>query len=172
MEKNLKNIVYISRKNEKKNRDFRAALKFKNLPDKKIDSIVNELNEKFSSEIDCKTCANCCARISPILRNDDIDQISKLLRIKPSVFIKTYLYEDEDKDLVFKDSPCPFLKNNECSIYEDRPSDCKSYPHLHKKRFISNLMSVIHNCSICPIVFNVYEELKKNPLIKSIIKDY
>lgn len=39
--------------------------------------------------------------------------------------------------------------------------NCISYPHLHKKDFTSRLIGVIENCSVCPIVFNVYERLKE-----------
>ena len=39
-------------------------------------------------------------------------------------------------------------------------ADCRSYPHLHKKEIISRLMGVVFNCSVCPIVFNVYEQMK------------
>jgi len=31
---------------------------------------------------------------------------------------------------------------------------------LHKKEFVFRLWGVVDNCSICPIVFNVYEHLK------------
>ena len=68
--------------------------------------------------------------------------------------------EKEQRKLVFKEKPCPFLKNKLCSIYSYRPKDCKSFPHLHKKDFIFRLWGVVENCSFCPIVFNVYEQLK------------
>ena len=45
-------------------------------------------------------------------------------------------------------------------VYAHRPKDCHSYPHLHKKEFVFRLWGVVENCSICPIVFNVYEQLK------------
>jgi Fe-S-cluster containining protein len=60
----------------------------------------------------------------------------------------------------FNTNPCPFLKGNNCTIHNFRPDDCRSYPHLHKKNFISRTIGVIKNCSVCPIVFNVYENLK------------
>jgi hypothetical protein len=66
-------------------------------------------------------------------------------------------YDGSDR---IKTSPCLFLKDLKCSVYESRPADCKSYPHLHKKDITSRLLGVIDNYSECPIVFNVYEELK------------
>ena len=61
----------------------------------------------------------------------------------------------------FKVQPCPFLKENSCTCYTFRPSDCRSYPHLHKNDFTSRLMDVIENSSLCPIVYNMYESLKE-----------
>jgi hypothetical protein len=75
-------------------------------------------------------------------------------------FKRDYLVTDEEGDMHFKDLPCPFLIDKKCSVYDSRPDDCRSYPHLHKNEFLSRLFGVIDNYSICPIVFNVYEELK------------
>jgi hypothetical protein len=44
---------------------------------------------------------------------------------------------------------------------EARPNDCRLFPHLHKKGFVFRLIQVVENCSICPIVFNVFERLKQ-----------
>jgi Fe-S-cluster containining protein len=60
----------------------------------------------------------------------------------------------------FNSLPCPFLKNNLCTNYSNRPKDCESYSHLQIKDFISRLWRLIDNYEICPIVFYVYEELK------------
>lgn len=156
----LSQIKHLTKKNENENFKFRSFLKSCGLSSKTIDESVKDIAKKFESLFNCKTCANCCIQISPILKNEDINRISKHLKIKTSTFIEKYLIRDEDDDLIFKSSPCPFLKDKLCSIYHYRPSDCKSYPHLHKKNFTSRTIQAINNCSICPIVFKVYEELK------------
>ncbi|MFZ4394680.1 MAG: YkgJ family cysteine cluster protein [Kiritimatiellia bacterium] len=66
----------------------------------------------------------------------------------------------EDGDLTFNRRPCPFLSENRCRVYEHRPDTCRSYPHLQKKEFVFRLTQAVGNCSVCPIVFNVYERLK------------
>ena len=128
---------------------------------KEIDSIVHSIYEEISSKIDCKSCANCCKEIKPLLRENDIKRFSSCLNILTDLFIKQYLMRDGDfGGFTFNKTPCPFLKANLCMHYECRPNDCSSFPHLHKEHFVFRLTQVVQNYSICPIIFNVYESLK------------
>ncbi|KPA10890.1 Fe-S-cluster oxidoreductase, partial [Candidatus Magnetomorum sp. HK-1] len=73
-----------------------------------------------------------------------------------------YLVPDDfGNDFFPKTTPCPFLKNNNCSIYGYQPDSCRYYPHLHKDEFAARTIGVIENYEVCPIVFNVFERLKK-----------
>lgn len=152
-------IKKLSKEKEDENWKFRSFLK--NQSSKKVDSAAYELYRKFSSEIDCRTCSNCCKEMSPILDEKDIKTLASALHLTQEEFKEKYvLKDDEENGCRFKTKPCPFLGDNGCLHYEYRPKDCRSYPHLHKMNFNSRLMGVIDNCSICPIVFNVYEFLK------------
>jgi len=95
-----------------------------------------------------------------MIHSKDIKSLTLLTGQTSHDFKIEFTEKDEDGDLHFKLLPCPFLLDKKCSIYDSRPADCKSYPHLHKKDFLSRLFGVIDNYSNCPIVFNVYEELK------------
>ncbi|OPY26987.1 MAG: hypothetical protein A4E28_02214 [Methanocella sp. PtaU1.Bin125] len=68
---------------------------------------------------------------------------------------------DEYGGWSFNRSPCPLLKNDRCSCYGHRPHDCASYPHLQKDHFVSRLSNTVANCSVCPVVYVVFERLKK-----------
>ena len=68
---------------------------------------------------------------------------------------------DFDNDRYLKATPCKYLKDKKCSIYGDRPEDCRSFPHTHKTGFTQRTFGLIDNYSICPIVFNLFEQLKK-----------
>ena len=107
----------------------------------KMDTIVQQLHDEVSENIDCLTCANCCRSLGPAIYDKDIERMAKALRIKPSEVVSSYLRIDEDGDYVFKSMPCPFLMNdNYCSIYESRPKACREYPHTDRKilsRFIN-----------------------------------
>jgi len=126
----------------------------------KIDKIVHRLNQKYSSAIDCIVCANCCMVLQTLIAKKDIKRITRSLNTSAEEFTKEYIKTNMEGDQVFKNLPCWFLENNKCVIYPNRPFECRSYPHLHKKDFTFRLLGVIGNYAVCPIVFNVYEELK------------
>ncbi|MDO9537254.1 MAG: YkgJ family cysteine cluster protein [Thermoplasmata archaeon] len=161
MEIDINKIRKQSKEKEDENWEFRSFLKGCGIPTGELDSLVHRLYQKVSSEIDCKKCANCCKEVPPILDKDDIEKFSKSLGISNVQFKEKFLVEDKEANgFIFNKKPCPFLKNNLCSHYPNRPKGCISYPHLHKSGFVFRLMDVIHNCSVCPIAFNVYEFLK------------
>jgi len=161
----LKKIKAIAESDEEENWDFRSYLKFHDMPDDELDDLVSQLNESVEEAIDCTKCANCCKKIPPDLKADDIRRISRHIKMSESEFIETYLTRNDDGERVFNRVPCPFLDQNKCTIYDIRPESCRSFPHLDKSGFRSRLTEVVQMCALCPIVFNVYEELK------SIIRD-
>lgn len=129
----------------------------------KMDSIVHDLHERFSSEINCLECAACCKTLGPAIYDKDIDKMAKALRLKPSEVVTHYLRIDEDGDYVFKTMPCPFLMpDNYCSIYESRPKACREYPHTDRKRFNQIYKLTVKNTTTCPIAYEVLKELVKN----------
>lgn len=118
------------------------------------------LHEEAVSRIDCLQCANCCKHYSPRFKTPDVKRISRLLGLRESVFIDTYLRVDEDGDFVVKSSPCPFLgADNYCSIYEDRPSDCRRFPYTNEDVVIKRQELTIKNSGFCPITYYVLEKL-------------
>jgi Fe-S-cluster containining protein len=122
-----------------------------------------ELHEKAFAEVDCLTCANCCKNYSPRFKTPDIKRISKLLKLKESVFIDTYLVLDTEGDYVTNTKPCPFLgADNYCSIYEDRPSDCKRFPYTDEDVLIKRPAITLKNSTFCPAVHHVLEHLLKS----------
>ncbi|MEO8400095.1 MAG: YkgJ family cysteine cluster protein [Ignavibacteriaceae bacterium] len=157
IELDIQKIEELGKLREKENLRFRIYLKGKD--SNRIDKIVHRLNLEISGKIDCTKCGNCCKKISPSLNEKEIVRISERINFSPEAVKEKYI-EISDGEQFFKDRPCNFLHENKCSIYTDRPGDCREYPFLHKKFFISRLIGVIENYSICPIVFNVFERLK------------
>ena len=157
IEIDLEKIEELGKLLEDQNLEFRAFLKGQN-PDK-IDKIVQRLNFEISNQIDCTTCGNCCMKLKPFITEQDIKTLSQRLSFSPQQVNDDYIEIDEGNQY-FKNLPCSFLKEKKCTVYNDRPEDCRSFPHMHKRNFISRLWGVIENYSICPIVFNVFERLK------------
>ena len=139
---------------------------FKKLKAKKpknLDDMFHKLHVEAFDQFDCLSCANCCSTISPVITEKDIEKLAKRLKIKPVDFVEQYLYIDEDKDYVFKQTPCPFLMpDNYCMVYEDRPKACREYPHTDRKRMYQILSLTHKNCEVCPVVYCITGEIVKN----------
>jgi Fe-S-cluster containining protein len=121
-----------------------------------------QLHEEAFSRIDCLQCANCCKNYSPRFKTPDIKRISKHLGMKESDFIETYLKVDGEGDYVAKSLPCPFLgADNFCSIYEERPSDCRRFPYTDEDVIIKRKQLTLKNSTFCPIVNYVLEKLSE-----------
>ncbi len=127
----------------------------------KLDARAQELHHAIFNDIDCLQCANCCKSISPTLYDKDIERLAKSLRLKPSDFIEKYLEIDEEKDYVFRQTPCPFLDaENYCLVYENRPKACREYPHTDRPRFYQILKLTVKNSYVCPAAYYVMEGVK------------
>jgi len=159
LELDLEKIKRLAERNEENNWRFRAFLKFGD--DHKIDRIVHGLYQEISRDIDCTQCGNCCRELRPLLAKKEVKLLANFINIPEDEFREHYTEVDHnDKKTRLRETPCAFLKDKKCTVYECRPADCRSFPHLHKRDFTARLINVLQNYSICPIVFNVYEQLK------------
>lgn len=156
----LSKLADSAKKAEPANKKYFERLK-KTKP-KNLDEMVHKIHDEVFEDVDCLKCANCCKTTSPIFYDRDIERIARRLKMRPSEFIDKYLYIDEDKDYVLNSAPCAFLDyENYCTIYEDRPTACKEYPHTNRKRFYQILDLTLKNTGVCPAAFKVVEEMKK-----------
>jgi Fe-S-cluster containining protein len=149
-------------KTVKKNKEKQKLFKqFLQRADKnKVLEQLPDLHEQAFKSINCLECANCCKNYSPRFKTPDIKRISRHLGLKESQFIDKYLIVDEDGDFVAKSTPCPFLgKDNFCSIYENRPSDCSRFPYTDEDVIFKRQALTLKNSTFCPIVFFVLDKL-------------
>ena len=158
IEQDLITIAEYGKLNEYENEEFQFYLEAQD-PDE-VDERVNRLFEEIDAEIDCMECANCCKMQSPVIRESELWNISDYFDMDPETFKENYLDFDGEQ-MIMKQNPCAFLRNNICTIYEFRPADCASYPHLDQRGIVFKLSGIMGNYSVCPIVFNVIEKLKK-----------
>ncbi|MBN2174980.1 MAG: YkgJ family cysteine cluster protein [Bacteroidales bacterium] len=156
----IEKIALLGEQKEKENFDFRTFLKGHDF--KRIDKIVHRLDKEIRSQINCKDCGNCCKSLRPCVTNLEIDTLSKIDNLTQHDFVSGFVEIDNFEQIKYlKDTPCKYLNDKLCSIYTNRPEDCKSYPHTQKTEFITRTLGMIDNYGICPIVFNLFEQLKE-----------
>lgn len=128
-------------------------------PSSEIDALIHKHNQIISKQIDCTACANCCKKLEPGVDDAEIVQLAKYTNSSPEVFKNNFILFD-GVSCFLKTKPCMFLKENKCSIYSNRPAACADYPHLNGIN-LKYKSSLWNNYSVCPIVFNVIENVKE-----------
>jgi uncharacterized protein len=164
MRVDLVQIRELARRKEDENWNFRKFLKGEcDLEPEEIDARVFEITRRVWAGIDCTACANCCREVKPTFSEAEVDRLAHRLGMNRAQFVEKYLERavaGEENPWQTRTTPCPFLKDNRCSVYEDRPSDCSKYPYLYEPNFVFRMMGMIGRTFTCPIVYQVVEELK------------
>jgi hypothetical protein len=76
-------------------------------------------------------------------------------------FREKYIKEDLGEYLL-NVKPCCFPKEDgECEIEACKPISCRDYPFTNKPERLFSLLSILTSASICPVVFEMLERLKK-----------
>lgn len=93
---------------------------------------------KFSCHKEVPCFTQCCRGINIILTPYDIIRLKKRLDLTSEAFLAIYtqpqLLEKTDLPVVTLKlldddlESCPFVKNEGCLVYEDRPTSCRYYP--------------------------------------------
>ncbi len=147
---------------EKKDDFNRLFKKLKRVRPKQLDKLFKDAHHDSFERIECLNCANCCKTTGPLFTNNDIDRLSKRFKLSTSKFIDMYLRKDEDGDWVLQTTPCPFLlEDNYCSVYEDRPKACKTYPHTDQNGMRPILDLTLKNAEVCPAVQDILLNIEK-----------
>ena len=163
----LVQIRQLAASKEDQNLRFRHFLKTRcTLKADEIDRRVFKTTRRVWDGIDCTTCANCCREVKPGFSDEEVDRVARRLGMERQQFIDTYLEPSSQEDIGklwrTRVTPCPFLKDNLCSVYEDRPAECSGYPYLYQPDFVFRTLGMIGRTFSCPIVYEVMEELKKS----------
>lgn len=158
----LREIARLAEQKDEENWAFRYWVKnHVHRSDRELDSLVREINMEVSAHIDCDKCRNCCAQFSPELGEADVKRMAAKLGITTEDFEDRYVELSEFGERVAIGPPCPFLVGLRCIMEEARPVECRYFPFLKKSGFRSRLMGVVGRAGVCPIVYNVLEELKR-----------
>lgn len=164
MASDLVQLRVLAQRKEDENWRFRQFLKTRcDLEPEQIDQRVFEATERVWAGIDCTTCANCCREVKPSFSEQEVSRVAARLGIDRRQFIDQWLERTEAGDenpWQTRTKPCPFLKDNQCSVYEDRPGDCSGYPYLYEPDFVFRTVGMVERTFTCPIVYEVMEKLK------------
>jgi len=105
-----------------------------------VEPVERTLDSKFKfrcyKDISCFN--KCCRHTNMLLTPYDILRMKKRLGLSSGEFLDKYTYThiDEKSSHPFavlgmnddEEGKCPFLTSEGCSIYEDRPANCRYYP--------------------------------------------
>ena len=157
---NIEELEMLANKKEKENYRFRSYLKT-HADEEKLDQQFKRLHEKYFKIYDCKKCRNCCKKLGISIDEYELDNICNYLNFNKEKFIKENLIQNYN-NFSFKGCKCRFLdENNNCKISKCLPITCKEYPYTNKEERLFSLYSIVSNASICPVVYEILEELKK-----------
>ncbi len=86
-------------------------------------------------QFECQGSGKCCVSHgeygSVYLTEEDIKRFTKTLGLKKKDILAQYTREKEGFTLLLdnpKSKACIFLKDRRCSVYESRPSQCRTWP--------------------------------------------
>jgi hypothetical protein len=96
----------------------------------------DRFNFNCHKEIACFTL--CCSKLNMTLTPYDIVRLKRRLGLRSQVFLEKYTEVVMERDIRFPmiklrmleapEKKCPFVSDNGCTVYEDRPSACRLYP--------------------------------------------
>jgi uncharacterized protein len=126
-----------------------------------LDQWVQEAQVVVTAAIDCTDCGNCCRSLMISVLPEEATQLARTLDLSEADLRARYLETSETSDrAVLSQIPCHFLEGNRCSIYADRFSDCRAFPHLDQPGFQRRLFSMQMYYGMCPMIYHVLELLR------------
>jgi hypothetical protein len=121
-------LPILAKAKEDENWRFGTFLKGCDMEPEELDRLVAKITRRVWAGIDCTKCANCCKTVRPTMSDEEVDRLAKRLGARREEFIERYLEpteEGSDNPWWMRSTPCAFLKDNRCTVYEDRPADCR-----------------------------------------------
>ncbi len=158
IETNLETISQAARAKHGENLSFKKFLR--RMPSAELDALVEQISADIEPRIDCTACANCCKRLHAAALESELPALAAQKQISVDDFKRTFLRPHKEA-FYFTTKPCPMLTGeNLCSVYEQRPVCCRTFPNLVSEHFKYRFDAVMEKYDVCPIVFNVVEQLK------------
>lgn len=116
-------------------------------------------HEQVKPQVDCLACGNCCRSLMINLEDADIVRLAHRKGMADADFRTRYVEQGTHLQ-VMSCVPCHFLEEKFCTVYTDRPEACRGFPYLDVPGFKGRMTATLGYYAVCPIIFNVIEELK------------
>lgn len=134
---------------------MRYMLEFRDdLSDTEIDAVVDAVAAPIIDAIDCTQCANCCRSLDVYVTPEDARRLAPVAHIPLDEIIEHEQAWKVGEWGKFRAKPCAFLNGKLCSVYEQRPETCRTYPAFTPD-FRWTLDDIIEGAGLCPIIYNV-----------------
>jgi len=161
-------VARLAAEREDENWEFRRWIKVAGPDDGPLDALLRRLARQVWADIDCTQCGNCCTVVIVPLTQDDLTRLAAGLGLTTEACQAQYLQPDEadwrndiqDPSGYVLPAPCPFLHDRRCAVYPHRPTACRAYPYLDQLDFRARTLAMLDRVAQCPVVYNVWEELK------------
>ena len=96
---------------------------------------MSNINYEKGIRFKCQGSSKCCVSRGKYgfvyLSKRDIQRLSAYKKLQEKDFIKLYCDKTDNfihlKE-IFKNGNCQFLKNKQCSVYDARPTQCRTWP--------------------------------------------
>ncbi|MGC9444435.1 MAG: YkgJ family cysteine cluster protein [Candidatus Methanospirareceae archaeon] len=105
-----------------------------------------ELALKIQQYFACDRCGKCCSEMPIHLNEADIERLYRL--DGEALFEKLDSTELDN----FLKTPCPYLKEGFCTIYEQRPAACKLFPFV--------VIRPVPTLQLCPMGKRIFAKFK------------
>lgn len=125
-----------------------------------LDEMVHAINDQVTPRVDCTECGACCKNLMINVTPTEAENVAGHLQMPVTHFKEQYIEESLQGQMIMNTIPCHFLAGTMCTIYENRFTECREFPHLHRNNFQGRLFGTLMHYGMCPIIFNVIEELK------------
>jgi Fe-S-cluster containining protein len=97
---------------------------------RKVIAIANRMTDALAPHVACKSgCSQCCHMNTVIYEHEAIRLAEVTGRKMVRLPFRT-LDVAHAEGLKFNGKPCPFLVDSKCSVYEDRPLQCRTHHSL------------------------------------------